>query len=240
MGLVVLFLFCSQGIALAAPGGKIAIALFKTTFGKVLLGILLVIFSPLIAWILIIEHRAEKRTLAALQKISAVDRNFDWLTIRDRVIDYYHRVNAAWRKEDMSEASGWMTSWYWQNQQLAFLNQWAQDGLANHCRIRKISKIRPFYLKFENAENAYGEESRLVVSITANMEDYLADRTTGKIIEGAKGYANATHIWTFLLQNGKWVVANIEEGSVACNYVKLPSGVPELLPGKSAASPSVC
>lgn len=230
------FFVLSPDVAWAAAGGKIASALFKTTFGKILLGILTVIFLPLIIWIMIKEHFAEKRVLTALRKLREVNPGFDWMTIRDRVTDCYHRVNAAWSTEDMSEAAEWMTSWYWQNQQLAFLNQWARDGLVNHCRIKGISKIRPLFLKFENSENGNGEGSRLVVSITANMEDYLADRATGKIVEGAKGYASTEHVWTFLLQNGKWVVANIEEGSLSLTYAGMPLEVPEALPYKNAGS----
>ena len=219
-----------------SPGGKIVAGFFKTTIGKIVGVVLLIVLFPLILWIYIIEGRAEKRTLAALTRLGKVDRAFDWLTLRDRITDCYHRVNAAWQTEQMDEASEWMTSWYWQNQQLAFLNQWERDGLINHCRIKGISKIRPFHLKFENEGPNYGEGSRIVVAITAKMEDYLARRDTGKIVEGAKGYADTTHLWTFLLQNGKWVVANIEEDSAAVDYVRLPLEVPETLPAKGSAS----
>jgi hypothetical protein len=58
----------------------------------------------------------------------------------------------------------------------------------------------------------------VVISITANMEDYLAERATGKIVEGKKGYASTEHVWTFLLQYGKWVVGNIEEGTMSLTY----------------------
>lgn len=235
--LVALLVIFSPGTAWAAPGGKIVVGFFKTTFGKIVGVALFIIFFPLIVWIMIIERRAEKRTLEALGRLARVDRAFDWLTLRDRITDCYHRVNAAWQAEQMGEASEWMTSWYWQNQQLAFLNRWERDGLVNHCRIKGISKIRPFHIKFENEGPGYGEGSRLVVAITAKMEDYLANRETGKIVEGAKGYANTTHIWTFLLQNGKWVVANIEEDSVVANYVRLPLEVPETLPAKGAPAP---
>ena len=134
----------------------------------------------------------------------------------------------------MSEASEWMTSWYWQNQQMAYLNQWERDGLVNHCRVKSISKIRPLFLEYEQSEGS-SEDSRLVVSITANMEDYLAQRATGKIVEGKKGYADTEHVWTFILQKGKWVVANIEEGSMSLSYAGLKSEVPEMLPGSMGA-----
>lgn len=237
--LVILLVAFTPGLAWAAPGGKIVSAAFKTTWGRILLGILCIIFLPLIIWIAVNEHLAEKRVLKELRRLAAMDQNFDWMTLRDRVTDCYHRVNAAWRAEDMAEAAEWMTSWYWQNQQLAYLNQWQRDGLVNHCRIKSISKIRPLFLKFENDGNGYGYGSRLVVSITAKMEDYLAERDTGKIVEGAKGFSSTEHVWTFLFQNGKWVVSNIEEGSASLSYARLPLEVPELLPDKDTTSTHV-
>jgi hypothetical protein len=221
--------------ALAAPGGKIASALFKTTAGKIIGCVLIVIFAPLILYIVIKEKIAEKRSLKALKRLAELDKNFDWMRLRDRVTDCYLRVNAAWSKEDMSEASEWMTSWYWQNQQLAFLNQWERDGLVNHTRIKQIKGIKPLFVKYEQAEDGSSDGSRVVISINANMEDYLADRETGKVVEGAKGYADEEFVWTFVMQQGKWVVSNIEEGSMSLSYAKLMPEVPEVLPAKKAA-----
>jgi len=236
--IVALLLLLSPDAALAAPGGKIVSGMFKSFWGKILLLVLVIIFSPIIAYVLIREHFAQKRTLKLLKQLAAVDPNFDWIRLKDRVTDCYHRVHAAWRQEDMSEASEWMTGWYWQNQQLAFLNQWERDGLVNHCRVKSIGKIRPLFLRYEQNENGTSNGSRLVVSITANMEDYLAERATGKIVEGAKGYEDTEHVWTFDLRDGKWVVANIEEGSMSLSYAKMPSEVPEQLPARTAGQPA--
>jgi hypothetical protein len=225
--IVAAVVFCPES-AYAAPGGKIVSGLFKTPVGRVILAILVVLLSPVIAYVMIKEKIAEKRTLKLLKQISRMDPMFDWMTLRDRITDCYHRVHAAWRAEDMSEASEWMTSWYWQNQQLAYLNQWQKDGLVNHCRVKSISNIKPLFLKYQ-AKDGSADGSRLVVSITANMEDYLARRDTGEIVEGNKGYENTEHVWTFILQQGKWVVGNIEEGTMSLTYAGLKSEVEGLL-----------
>ena len=194
------------------------------------MAILIVILSPVIAYVMIKERIAEKRTLKLLKQIAQRDGKFDWMTLRDRITDCYHRVHAAWRAEDMSEASEWMTSWYWQNQQLAYLNQWQRDGLVNHCRVKSISSIRPLFLKYQ-VQDGSSDGSRLVISITANMEDYLAERESGKIVEGKKGYEDTEHVWTFILQQGKWVVGNIEEGSMSLAYARLESEVEQMVSG---------
>jgi len=225
--------------AWAAPGGKIVSGLFKTPWGRVLLGVLTVIFAPLIIYVVIKEWRAEKVALAHLRRLAAIDPSFDWMPLKERVTGCYQRVHSAWNAEDMSQASEWMTSWYWQNQQLAHLNQWERDGLVNHCRVKSINRVRPLFVKYQAGENGTSDGSRLVVAISAKMEDYLAERATGKVVEGNKGFADTEHVWTFVLQQGKWVVSNIEEGSMSLTYARMLSEVPELLPEpKKMAQPA--
>jgi predicted lipid-binding transport protein (Tim44 family) len=186
--------------------------------------------------VMIKERIAEKKTLGHLRRLAAVDPNFDWMTVKDRVTDCYHRVHSAWREEDMGHASDWMTSWYWQNQQLAHLNQWERDGLVNHCRVKSITNMRPLFVKYQPGTEGGSNGSRLVVSITAKMEDYLAERESGKIVEGKTGYADTEHVWTFILEQGKWVVSNIEEGSMSLTYARLAPEVPAVLPGEAVAA----
>jgi CBS domain containing-hemolysin-like protein len=114
--------------AFAGPGGKIASAIFQTFWGKVLLFILAILFFPLILYTLVREYLAERHTLKDLRQLAKVNKLFDWLTLRDRITDCFYRIHTAWRKEDMTEASDWMTDWYWKNQQLVYLDQWAKEG----------------------------------------------------------------------------------------------------------------
>ena len=124
-----------------------------------------------------------------------------------------------------------MTPWYWQNQQLAHLNRWEREGLINHCRIKSLKSIRPLFLQPEKQDGARSG-SRLVVSVTTCMEDYLAERGTGKVVEGSKGFADTEHIWSFELRGKQWVVANIEDGSLSLTYAQM---VPK--PATESAAP---
>jgi hypothetical protein len=229
------FLMCvvsAMEPAVAGPGGKIASAIFQTFWGKVLLFVLVILFLPLILYTLVTEYLAQRRTLKDLRKLAQVNKLFDWLTLRDRITDCFYQVHAAWRKEDMVEASEWMTDWYWQNQQLAYLDQWAKDGLVNHCRVKRISHLNPLFLAYRSDEQE-AEGSRIVVSITANMEDYLAKRETGKVVEGKKGFKSVETVWTFIVQNGQWVVANIDEGSLSLAYIQLANELPGYIEEKT-------
>ncbi len=222
-------------VAAAGPGGKIASAAFQSTWGKVLLALLSLIFLPLIIYVAIAEWRAQRRTLAALASLGKRNPAFDWFTLKDRVTDSFQRVHSAWRREDMAEASAWMTDWYWQNQQLVHLDAWERDGLVNHCQVKKVRRMRPLALSCRNFDGQ-GGGSRVVVAVTALMEDYLAERSTGKVVEGKKGFKDVETVWTFVLEDGAWKVNNIEEDSMTLAYAKLSTDVEELLHPSGASS----
>jgi hypothetical protein len=222
-------------LALAGPGGKIASGFAKTFWGKVVLGAIVIVFLPVILFVVVQEYLAGKRALRDLARLRALDPAFDWLTLKDRVTECFHRVHAAWRKEDMVQASDWMTDWYWQNQQLAHLNRWAEQGLVNHCTVKSVGRIRPLFLACRDDDGDFSG-SRLVVSITAKMEDYLADRASGKVVEGKKGYESTETVWTFALRGGLWRVAAIEDDTVSLMYARMTNELPSMLPEVSRAS----
>jgi inner membrane protein import complex subunit Tim44-like protein len=232
---VAAILIVSPDAALAGPGGKIASGLAKTFWGKVVLGALAIVLFPVIVWVMVQEHRASKRAMRDLARLRALDPAFDWLTLKDRVTECFHRVHAAWRKEDMAQAADWMTEWYWQNQQLAHLNRWAEQGLVNHCTVKSVGRVRPLFLACREDDGDFSG-SRLVVSITAKMEDYLQDRSSGKVVEGKKGYADTETVWTFALKRGLWRVAAIEDDSVTLMYARMANELPALMPEVKPAS----
>ncbi|QTA91692.1 Uncharacterized protein dnm_077650 [Desulfonema magnum] len=211
--------------ALAGPGGKIASAMFRSFWGKVLLAVLTVILLPFIFYAGIKEYLAERRTLKDLHGLAKISGHFDWAYLRDRIVECFYQVHDAWRREDMSEASEWMTDWYWRNQQIVFLDQWAREGLVNHCQVKNIIAIKPLFLAYRNKSGEH-DESRIAVSVTAEMEDYLARRDTGEITEGQKGFAEVETVWSFVLKNDKWRVVNIEESNMSLSYAKLANELP--------------
>ncbi len=205
--------------AFAGPGGKIARVMFETFWGKILLAALTIILFPLILYVLIKQKLGERRARKNLRYMAKFSPNFEWVNIMQRATDCFHRVHAAWSKEDVSEAAEFMTSWYWQNQQLVFLNKWEKAGLVNHCTVKRVSEIKPLLFIGRN-DGAQHEGSLLAISITANMQDYLAERGTGKVVEGSKKFKPVETIWSFTLMDGKWKVSGIEEGDMALVYAK--------------------
>jgi len=213
--------------AMAGPGGKIARAAFETFWGRVALGVLTIIFLPLIAYIIFQEKLAERRARKDLRFMASYGSLFEWLKIQERAKDCFLRVHSGWEKEDLSGVSDWMTDWYWQNQQMAHLDRWKAEGLVNICDVRKITKIKPLLFAHRNQGGEH-EDSMVVVSITARMKDYLEERATGKVVEGSKRYKDVETIWSFTLEKGVWKVSNIEEDTMSTAYAKMTRELPRI------------
>lgn len=230
--LVLFFSLIQCAELIAGPGGKIAKEIFTSPAGKIIGLIIGIIFLPLIIYVNIREHLGVRKTEKDLAQLALRQpKYFQWLTVKDRIQEVFGRVHSAWDKEDMSEASKWMTNWYWQNQQLLFLDKWAREGLVNKCTVRSIEKIKPLMLIYSPEEKAEG--SRLVVSIKANMEDYLEQRETKKLVEGKKGFRDVETVWTFILEDGQWILNNIEEDSMSLAYAKMKNLIPAFAPGQA-------
>ncbi len=216
-GLLGILVLMAAEPALAGPGGRIARSLFDSFWGKVALAALTILLAPVIVYVILKEKRAERRTRQDLKFLAGRHPGFDWFKIRERAIDCFIRVHSAWREEDMAEAAQWMTDWYWQNQQMAHLNRWKKEGLVNHCDVKKITGIKPLLFVHRN-DGAEHEGSLLVLSIEANMKDYLAERESGQVVEGNKKYKEVEAVWTFTWIDGLWRVSNIEDGALSLDY----------------------
>ena len=224
IGLVILFICVFALDVWAGPGGKIAKAVFTTFWGKLLLLVLVIIFLPFLLYARIRQYFKVRNTMKALRQLGANNRNFDWLTLKNRLTDIFTRTHAAWTREQMDEVSEFSTSWYWQNQQIVHLDRWKDQGLQNKSQLAKINKMEPLFVRHSGQPD--GEGSLIVVEFNAQVEDYLMQRDTGLIVEGKKGFQNVENIWTFQLQKGAWLLENIEQSEFWSMYIKMPNEVP--------------
>jgi hypothetical protein len=213
--------------AYAGPGGQVAKAIAQTLWGKMILGLLALVLLPIGIYLFIKQQLAEQRAYRDLRYMARYDSNFEWLQAKERIIDCFYRVHCAWSAEDISEVSEVMTDWYWQNQQLVRLDKWQKQGLYNICDVRKIRAIRPLLFIHRNDDLKHGD-SMLVVSITANMKDYLAERNTDIVVAGVKKYKDYETIWSFTLVDGQWRISNIEEARCEFGYIFQVKNLPKI------------
>ena len=225
--LVIIFALVVVEPAFAGPGGKIAKVAFETFWGRIILSILVIVFLPLILYWLVSEKLSERRALRDLRFMAGYDAVFDWLKVRERAKDCFQRVHSGWEKENLSGVSDWMTDWYWQNQQLVHLEKWKREGLVNICNVKKMTKIKPLLFIHRN-QGAEHEDSMVVISMEAKMNDYLQDRNTGKVVEGNRRYKTVETVWSFTLENGEWKVSDIEEDAMSLAYAKLRKELPDI------------
>ncbi|WP_299258123.1 hypothetical protein [uncultured Aquimarina sp.] len=209
----------------AGPGGVIAKGLFKTWWGKILMLLLFIILLPFIIYIKSVEFFKVKKTKKQLVEIGLKNKNFSWLNLEKNFSNIVTRVYAAWGDEDMSEVKEYVNHWYWQNQQLVHLDKWKSNNLKNICNLQKINKIRPLYIELTNNSNYEG--SKVVISISATIEDYLINKDTQKVIEGKRGFQDESHIWVMEYTEGRWLLDDIRNGDLSLAFAKMENLIPE-------------
>ena len=221
---VIIILFTIDPVY-AGPGGTVAKAFFKTWWGKLILGLLTIIFLPLIIYIRLIEYRKARKIKKILTQLSLKHKNFHWLQLQKEFKNIIQRVYNAWSNENMSEVKEYVNHWYWQNQQSVFLDQWKKENLKNVSNLREIEKIRPLYLELTDEPNLEG--SRIAIAIDVVAEDYLKDRDTNKVIQGKAGYESLEYVWFLEYTEGKWLLDAIEEGGLSLEIAKMPNVIPD-------------
>jgi len=209
----------------AGPGGAIAKGLFKTWWGKILMLIVFIILFPFIVYIKTIEFFKVKKTKKQLVQVGLKNKDFSWLNLEKNFSNIITRVYSAWGNEDMSEVKEYVNHWYWQNQQSVHLDKWKSNNLKNICNLKKLKKIRPLYLELTN-NNAY-EGSKVVISISGTIEDYLINKDTQKVIEGKRGFQDECHIWVMEYTEGKWLLDDIKDDSHSLAFAKMKNLIPE-------------
>ncbi|MES2747366.1 MAG: hypothetical protein V4648_03245 [Bacteroidota bacterium] len=225
---VIAFLFYVDPIY-AGPGGYIAKGLFKSFWGKILLFVLAIVFLPLLIYIRLIEWRKERKIKKLLNQLGTKHKEFGWLQLNKEFSNIIRRVYNAWSNENMGEVQGYVNHWYWQNQQKVFLDQWKRENVKNVSRLKDITKIRPLYLELTNAPNFEG--TRIAIAIDIEAEDYLKDLETGKITQGKEGFQDLEYLWFLEYTEGKWLLDDIQEGSLSLQIAKTKDVIPEGIVG---------
>jgi hypothetical protein len=218
---ILLFTVC----AYAAPGGEIVEAAFKTRIGKIIFVLLALLLSPLIIYVTAKEKIAISRAQKALNELAKVNSNFRWTALNERAHEVVTQVYSAWKKADVEQAMEWMTQWYWQNQKLTVLDEWESEGLRNICKLNKIRRIKPIYVEYEDEEPGDGNGSRVVLLVEVNLQDYLIDINTDKLVKGDKKPKDYESIWTFIIEDEKWKLTMIEESSLSLHYAKMKNDI---------------
>lgn len=229
-GIFILVIFLFKEPVYAGAGGAIAKAVTKSFWGKLILSLLTIILLPFIIYFYFKEYFAERNTMKDLSFLKTQSRIFNWMDIKARAADIFTRVQKAWANEQVAEAAEWMSTWYWQNQQIVYLDKWETKGLKNFVEIKKINKLRPLYVECSEEQNFRG--SRIVIAIEANIEDYLAQRSDLRIVEGELGFKDVETVWTLIYDGSNWVVDNIESDTLTLAYAKLQNYIPVSLKEK--------
>ena len=209
-------------VAWAGPGGIIKSAAYSP-LGRIVIGILTLIFLPVILYYSARGAINVHRTRRDLARLATLYPQYRWLDLKVRVTETFHWVWSAWTRQKMDLASDYTTHWYWQNQQLR-LEEWAERGLENVCHLKGITGITPLFVQHVEAND--GEGSRVVLGIKARVVDYLVERSSGRVVQGDKKEGELETIWTFKRADGAWRLDLIEDSVQEWAYLLTPNEVP--------------
>ena len=220
--LALTFFIFQCGELLAGPGGKIAKELFDSPLGKIVGVFLFIVLSPLIAYLWYKKNKSIRSTKKKMAMLSQINYEvFDEINLKNRMTDIFRRVHKAWSEKDVTDCEAYMTSWYMQNQQSVFLDEWKRKGMMNVCSIQEVNSVNPIHIRI--TENPDFDGSRIMYAIDANMEDYLVKIDDSSVVEGKKGFKDVETVWTLRLDNNVWKVDNIEQSVAISSYAKMDS-----------------
>jgi hypothetical protein len=195
--------------ALAGPGGLFVKAVFKTFWGKLLFAVVCFVFLPLIAYVLwrqAFEVRRCKRDLAALARELPM---FAWAPLEAHVRTAVGAFYRAWRRGDLAQAAEYVMPGFLESQR-DLLDRWNEEGKVNAFELHgSIQRVAPLHVRVETEDSL----SVVAVLVCANVTDFLAEISTGKVIKGNTEPEETESVIYFAYSDGAWRIASIEEGS---------------------------
>ena len=216
--------------ALAGPGGQFAKAVAKTTLGKVVFAILLIVLLPLGIWAIVREWFGVRRTRRDLAELAETHDYFDWAQIEARVEEAAAGVGHAWGTGDLDVVADYFTEDYLASQR-ALLERWRQEGKRNVHEFHDINKIKPLFVRVGSG----WWQDQVSVLISATVVDYLLDVETGKVLKGKKRKdRNYETIWNLVRERGAWRLSSIEDGAESLNLAMQPNRVKPAVPVQPA------
>lgn len=211
----------------------------ETPLGKLVVFLFCCVFIPVFSYLLVKRFVAAKRVFKILDSLARHNKFFVWRNIRENITATFLTVHKAWSAQDLTPVNDMLTAKFLADPAHKFDNDWAEKGFANFCKVEFITMIKPLYFSLYTRDNCNG--TRLVAMIGAVVRDYLYEVESGAIVEGDPNFKSIDNIWTFVLQDGKWLVENIEESLFELEYANLMKKAPSnldkiidsLAPGKN-------
>jgi len=133
------------------------------------------------------DHDLEK----GVNYIRQLDPSFNEADIRDKVMDTFFQIQAAWANRDLTPVRDRLTD------EMFRLLQEDAERLKAEGRINRLENIAVRSVDLTEAWQENGQDY-ITVRIYANMLDYMVDDKTGEVVEGSKTEpVKFEEYWTF-------------------------------------------
>ncbi|MCL6621533.1 MAG: Tim44 domain-containing protein [Syntrophobacterales bacterium] len=123
--------------------------------------------------------------------IRQLDPSFNEAAIREKALDTFFQIQAAWANRDLTPVRDRLTD------EMFRLLQEDAERLKAEGRINRLENIAVRSVDLTEAWQENGQDY-ITVRIYANMLDYMVDDRTGEVLEGSKTEpVKFEEYWTF-------------------------------------------
>ncbi|MEO0250377.1 MAG: Tim44 domain-containing protein [candidate division WOR-3 bacterium] len=150
---------------------------------------------------------AESDLEKGLRHIRQVDPQFDEQRFRDRCMDAFFKIQAAWQARDISPVRNLLTQ-----EMYGIISSDVERLRAE----RKINKLENIAVRSVDITEAWQEQGAdyITVRFYANLLDYVVDEQTGQVVSGSKtDPVKFEEYWTFTRNVGSdaWQLSAITQ-----------------------------
>ncbi|HWH45107.1 MAG TPA: TIM44-like domain-containing protein [Thermoleophilaceae bacterium] len=160
------------------------------------------------------EERADD-VAGRLDALAQLDPKWSTESLRRRVRDVFFAVQRSWIERDPEIEAPFMTEALNDRQRLRI------DGLVSQNRVHMFEN--PLIEDLDFVSFSEDGEPRVTTLLTISLVETILDATTRAVVAGRPNTKIInTEYWTFVHQDGKWLLDDVEQPGEGARHMKAP------------------
>ncbi|GAB6263567.1 Tim44 domain-containing protein [Photobacterium sp. R1] len=155
-------------------------------------------------------NRFKKKANIELHSLSAIHPEFDLNSLNTFIEDRIHEIYQKWEVSDTDALSKKMTKDFFELMYKRYFRVWKIENILNIRTLEEIHLLEPYLVHIQNNKNL---EHGITITFhfLSTGKNYFISTCGGGLIEGDKESQYSESFWTFILQKGKWNLAEIAD-----------------------------
>ncbi|MCQ2481326.1 MAG: TIM44-like domain-containing protein [Clostridia bacterium] len=161
--------------------------------------------------------RTDIKTLKGMGEYQKLDENFDIEEFKTFCADVYTKLQSAWTAKNLESVRQYLTDAFYEKNDLQLQN-YRMNGQTNVVRVLSVSKVEP--VGFTQT----GALDQIIVNISATLNDYILDDSTGAVVRGNKtDKKHMEYEFSFVRKSGAKTGSAITDG--VCPHCGAPISI---------------